>query len=843
MKRTFTLLSALLLVPLSALHAADQPNIVVILADDYGYGSAGCYGANPALVHTPHIDRLAKEGRRFTDANTTSSVCSPTRYSVITGRYCWRTSLKHEVLSTFAPLHIETTRPTVASLLKHKGYATAAVGKWHLGYGTADESPKWRTDYAAELSPGPLDIGFQYHFSVPSNHGDVTGVFVENRFVYGLRSGNIPAGMKIAGPVPDSDDFQPTYTAADTANAATAAKTLDLDAPRRKNARVMKVLTDKATAWLAQQPKEKPFFLYFAPVAVHNPVTPDQDLAGQSKAGLYGDWIHELDRSVGRILDTLDEMGVAQNTLVIFSSDNGGVSKPENDRLIQTTASKAGLQINGELRGSKHDVWEGGFKVPFLVRWPGKAEAGTVCRQMISLADIFATTAAIVGEPLPEASQAAEDSRSFLPAILGEPAKPVRDDMIVHSAEGVFAIRKGPWKWIEGVPVDDIKPAKRKLQAAQLRPQLYNTLDDPAETKDVSGQHPDVVAEMRALLNRYRDGGFSRDLPPAAAKSAVPNAGSLSSEASQASPARRVLFRQPEMAGFGDRMYVQARVPAGEFAMVGWQKNPFTPDGKLLPVGWDAGAKTGLAVTGNRPAAQRGMRDVAVATTAQMSGDAVGAFLCSADLSGGGTDAQGRPLPGSDGYKMMITPQVLFAPETAVRPFRSENSRLDLSLDLQVPVATCGEKKGSLAYVNPVLLLVDPQRGVKISYVVDLFSRRSRSNPRKVIQHIAHDGPTNSWMIQCNLVSGNPWVDIGKDSEMFQTAPWSGWRHFSCTLTRAHFVAALKALQEQEPETNTSLDPGDFQLRSFHLNAEITFETAPAELGWSMRRALLRHQE
>lgn len=513
-------LAVLLLNPLAAVHAADRPNIVVILADDYGYGSAGCCGADPALVQTPNIDRLAKEGRMFTDANTTSSVCSPTRYSVVTGRYCWRTPLKHEVLSTFAPLHIETTRLTVASLLKKHGYATAAVGKWHLGYGTADDSPQWRSDYAAELSPGPLDIGFDYHFSVPSNHGDVAGVFVENRFVYGLRSGKIPAGMKIPGPAPDSDDFQATYTAADMENARSAAKILELDAPRRKNERVMKVLTDKAAAWMQQQPKDRPFFLYFTPVAVHNPITPDKDIAGRSKAGLYGDWIHELDRSVGRILDALDRMGAVQNTLVIFSSDNGGVFKPDRESL-QTAAFKAGLRVNGDLRGGKHDVWEGGFKVPFLVRWPGRAAAGSVCRQMISLVDILATTAAIVGEPLPEASQAAEDSRSFLPAILGEPERPVRDDIIVHSAPGVFAIRKGPWKWIEGVPVDEIKPGALKAQADQFRPQLYNTHDDPAETKEVSAQHPEVVKELRALLNRYRDGGYSRELPPADVKPAV----------------------------------------------------------------------------------------------------------------------------------------------------------------------------------------------------------------------------------------------------------------------------------------------------------------------------------
>jgi len=513
---------ASLLAPIQAVDPR-KPNVVIILSDDYGYGSAVCYGANPAVVKTPSIDRLAAEGRRFTDANTTSSVCSPTRYSLLTGRYCWRTSLKYEVLSTFAPLHIEPTRLNMASMLKKHGYSTAAVGKWHLGYGTADDSPKWRTDYTAELSPGPLDIGFDYHFSVPSNHGDVTGVFVENRFVYGLRSGKIPAGMKLPGPVPDDDDdYQTTYGPEDMENPKVPAKILDLDAPRRKNQRVMKVLTDKATAWMQSQPKDQPFFLYFTPVAVHAPITPDKDIAGQSAAGLYGDWIYELDRSVGRILDTLDKMGVADNTLVIFSSDNGGVKELAREDLWSTKAYNAGLLTNGTLRGGKHHIWEGGFKVPFIVRWPGKTATGSVCGEMISLADILATTAAVVGEELPAASKAAEDSHSFLPAILGDPSKPIREDMIVHSADGVFAIRKGPWKWIEGVPVDEIKPGARKAHADEYHEQLYNTHDDPAETRDVSAGHPEIVQELRALLNRYRNGGYSRELPPEIAVKEAP---------------------------------------------------------------------------------------------------------------------------------------------------------------------------------------------------------------------------------------------------------------------------------------------------------------------------------
>ncbi|MCB1236775.1 MAG: sulfatase-like hydrolase/transferase, partial [Verrucomicrobiae bacterium] len=179
------------------------------------------------------------------------------------------------------------------------------------------------------------------------------------------------------------------------------------------------------------------------------------------------------------------------NTLVIFTSDNGGVFKPERE-MLQTDAIKAGLKINGGLRGGKHDVWEGGFKVPFLVRWPGKAAPGTECREMISLADILATTAAIVGEKLPTAAKAAEDSRNFLPAILGDPKTPIRDDMIVHSAPGVFAIRKGQWKWIEGVPVEDMKPGAKKTQGDQFRPQLYDTEADPAETRDLSSEHPEV---------------------------------------------------------------------------------------------------------------------------------------------------------------------------------------------------------------------------------------------------------------------------------------------------------------------------------------------------------------
>jgi arylsulfatase A-like enzyme len=287
---TALIVTTILLALQAAIHAAEQPsaarkpNIVLILADDFGYGSAGCYGADRDLVRTPNIDRLAREGRRFTDASTPSSVCSPTRYGVLTGRYCWRTSLKHKVLHANDPMLIKTSRTTVASLLQRHGYATAAVGKWHLGYGSTKP-----VDFTITLRPGPQDVGFDYHFGVPSNHGDFTGVFVDGEMVAGLRSTKRkPFGESYYG-----------------------CPFLGLDAPQRDDPAVMETITDKAVAWIEEQGRDKPFFLSFTPVAVHEPVTPSRHTKGSSKVGPYGDWIHELDRSVGRILDTLDKQQVA----------------------------------------------------------------------------------------------------------------------------------------------------------------------------------------------------------------------------------------------------------------------------------------------------------------------------------------------------------------------------------------------------------------------------------------------------------------------------------------------------------------------------------------------------
>ena len=298
-----------------------------------------------------------------------------------------------------------------------------------------------------------------------------------------------------------------------------------------------------------------------------------------------------------------------------------------------------------------------------------------------------------------------------------------------------------------------------------------------------------------------------------------------------------VVFSQPDVSNIGVRVYVIERRPLGEWFMISWQKSPFTADGKFVPVDWDPGSKTGLSIPDEqtRRRSQRGMRNAAGSTVCQMHGGTVGAYLNSADLSGKGIDAQGKPLPGSSGYKQMVTPSYMFGPEETIYPWCAPYSRLQVSLDLQIPTAVCAEKKGSLAYANPLLTLVDPKTKLKISWGPMLFSKRSKGEHTKPLQNIAYDAPSHSWMIRDRLVPGASWLELAPGSASYQTAPWRGWRHFSWSVSHAHVAAALKTMREQEPELKISTDPGDYQLTAFHLNAETHFQTAPAELGWSMR--------
>ncbi len=482
--------------------APARPNVVIILADDLGYGDLSCYGAEK--IKTANADRLAKEGRRFTQAYTPSSVCSPTRYALLTGRYCWRTSLKKEVLNFNAPLHIEPERLTLPSLFKKHGYTSAAIGKWHLGYGTRPQ-----VEWNQPLRPGPLELGFDYHFAVPSNHGDLTRAFVRNDALID-REPNVAY-------VPGKKNQPPQGLK-----------------QKRVDDRVNLRLAAEATEFI-ERSAAKPFFLYFTPVAVHNPVTPNRQFRGKSEAGLYGDYVLELDYAIGQVLGTLDRLKLADNTLVIVTSDNGGVVMSrvprgpagltaglaaaqdlnlEDDegqavsahyRQAQMEAEQAGHQIVGSLRGRKHSIYEGGFRVPYLVRWPGHVPAGTTCDEIVSHADLLATCVGLLGDRLP--AKFGEDSYNILPALLGQKLKrPIREAVVVHSAEGLFAIRQGPWKLIEA-PADpaEVRPTWR----TEATNQLYHLGNDPQETKNVWEANPAVVARLKGLLDRYRTSGRS----------------------------------------------------------------------------------------------------------------------------------------------------------------------------------------------------------------------------------------------------------------------------------------------------------------------------------------------
>ena len=461
--------------------AKEAPNILLVLADDLGYGSTGAYGADPSLVRTPHIDRLARQGIRFTDANTPSSVCSPTRYAMLMGRYAWRTRLKSGVVGPVAPLLPDPERPSLASWLQGRGYRTAAIGKWHLGYDTENDPGH----FTGRLVPGPLEMGFDYHFGVPHNHDDIIGTYVENDRVWQLESERTSRYGR--------NSYGNPY--------------IGLDAPQRVNKQVMQTLTDKSTDWLKKQDqREEPFFLYFAPVAVHEPITPSDRMRGTTAGGAYTDFIQDLDRSIGRLLKTLDETGMRENTLVIVTSDNGGDLPSDPDEpAIQ--AQRAGLQVNGTYRGDKHSIWQGGLRVPFVARWPGKIPAGATSDAMVNLVDLFATVTDALSGKVPPPGTAAPDSYSFREALLQEekPQAP-RPPMVQSNVNGIRALRAGQWKYIEGAYPEGEAPAEEDsgAESPQARRQLYNLEVDPREQNDVIEEHPEVAKRLQQRLDEIR---------------------------------------------------------------------------------------------------------------------------------------------------------------------------------------------------------------------------------------------------------------------------------------------------------------------------------------------------
>ena len=416
------LLPLLALLALASARAADKPNIIVIMADDLGYGDVSCYGATK--VKTPNIDRLASEGRRFTDAHSASSVCTPSRYALLTGEYPFRRNLWGPVMNP-SPLVVDTARTTVASLLKREGYATAIFGKWHLGFGSQPR-PDWNT----ELKPGPLELGFDHYFGIPVVNSHPPFVWVEDHRVVGLD----PADPLVYGGQAVTQPFQEKMMSPPMSGAK-AAHALYREEEHGTT------LTEKATAWMRAH-KSGPFFLYFATPHIHHPFTPGAKFKGSSGAGRYGDFIQEFDWMVGELMRTLDELQLRENTLVILTSDNGGMLNQGGQGAV-----KAGHRLNGDLLGFKFDAWEGGHRVPFIARWPRKIPAGAVSDQLICQVDFLATFAALTGAKL--APGEARDSLNILPALTGTPVQAIRNELVVSPHRSThLALREGSWIYI-----------------------------------------------------------------------------------------------------------------------------------------------------------------------------------------------------------------------------------------------------------------------------------------------------------------------------------------------------------------------------------------------------------
>jgi arylsulfatase A-like enzyme len=440
-------------------------------------GDLGCYNKN-SKIPTPHMDAVARRGMRFLDAHSSASVCTPSRYSILTGRYAWRTRLQQAVLRGYDPMLIEPGRLTWPLMLQRLGYRTAGIGKWHLGLGNANP-----VDYSKEFRPGPVTVGFDYFFGIPSSLDFPPYVFVENDRVTAFPS------EKIAGSKSQRDGGDGYWREGPIA-------------PGFRHADVLPTITQKATGWLEKQKADQPFFLYFALTGPHTPWLPAKEFQGKSQAGPYGDFVVQVDAAVGQIIAVLDRLNLSDNTLIIVTSDNGAHWTPDDIR-------RYGHRSNLLLRGQKEDIWEAGHRIPFIAAWKGHIPAGSTSSETICQVDMLATTADLLKYKLP--ADAAEDSDSILPALLGEKRdRPLREATVHHSHLGVFAIRQGDWVLIEGLGSGGFTaPLTVKPKAGGPKGQLYNLARDPRQERNVYLDNPDRVAAMQALLDRYRKEGRS----------------------------------------------------------------------------------------------------------------------------------------------------------------------------------------------------------------------------------------------------------------------------------------------------------------------------------------------
>ncbi len=467
---------------LAPAHGAEKPpNILYILADDLGYGDVHFLNPEHGKLPTPNIDRLATQGMTFTDAHSGSAVCTPTRYGVLTGRYAWRSRLQSGVLGPYAPPLIPSTRPTIASLLRSRGYATACIGKWHLGWNWPRERD--RIDFERPIIGGPTELGFDSYFGT-----DVPN-YPPYCFIQNDRTVGIPSIPKPKGVYGTDGIMLPGWR---------------LDA-------ILPELARKSIEFIERCSREgRPFFLYLALTSPHTPLAVSESWRGKSELGLYGDWVMQTDSVAGEVLRALDLYDQSGNTLVIFTSDNGcapyigidyDAEHPKMGRVRELEAK--GHHPSGPYRGYKSDIWEGGHRVPFVARWPGVVTPDTRSDQVICLTDLKGTCAELTGAGIP--ADAGEDSVSMLPALKGQAQKPLREATVHHSINGKLAIREDRWKlslcpgsggWTE--PTD-------KTAAPQRLPeiQLYDLHADPAERVNLQDRHPKQVENLTALLKSY----------------------------------------------------------------------------------------------------------------------------------------------------------------------------------------------------------------------------------------------------------------------------------------------------------------------------------------------------
>ena len=494
-----------------AFAAPAKPSILYILCDDLGYGDVKCL--NPqGKIATPYLDKLAAGGMIFTDVHSSSSVCTPTRYGIMTGRYNWRTKLQSGVLGGLSPRLIEPGRLTVAQLLKNNGYHTAAIGKWHLGMDWARKEGKDvaelniesaaqvnNVDYAQPIKNGPNAVGFDYYFGISASLDMVPYTFIEND-----RVTKLPTVEK---------DF-PMFLGREQGKCRRGPAAPDFEVED-----VLPTLTTKAIGYIKSRAADakagKPFFLYLPLASPHTPIAPTKEWQGKSGLNHYADFVMQTDHAIGQLLAELDKQGLGENTLVIVTSDNGCSPQADFPALLAK-----GHNPSYEFRGHKADIFDGGHRVPFLVRWPARVKAGTLSQQLLCLTDFMATAADIIGAKLPDT--AAEDSVSFLPALLGTDKAPLREAVVHHSINGSFAIRQGNWKlelcrdsggWSDPRPGT---PKATELPAVQL----FDLAKDIGEQTNVQDKHPEVVTRLAKLLEKHVADG--RSTPGTPQQNAVP---------------------------------------------------------------------------------------------------------------------------------------------------------------------------------------------------------------------------------------------------------------------------------------------------------------------------------